>query len=98
MVNVLREAVLLEQLVRGVLELGEGLRGAADVTQGRGALRRAGIRAGEQQRAFTNTSNHHDHTTVQEIKGCWGSAEDSASHLTEAVRERCSLESITQPT
>lgn len=37
-VNVLREAVLLEQLVRWVLELGEGLRRAADVTQDRGAL------------------------------------------------------------
>lgn len=38
MVNVLREAVLLEQLVRWVLELGEGLGSAADVTQGGGAL------------------------------------------------------------
>lgn len=37
-VNVLREAILLEQLVRWVLELGEGLRRAADVTQDRGAL------------------------------------------------------------
>lgn len=45
MVHVLREAVLLEQLVRWVLELGEGLRRAADVAQDRGALRRAGVRA-----------------------------------------------------
>lgn len=44
-VNVLREAVLLEQLVRWVLELGEGLRRAADVTQDRGALWWAGVRA-----------------------------------------------------
>lgn len=45
MVNVLREAVLLEQLVRWVLELGEGLGSAADVTKGGGALRWACIRA-----------------------------------------------------
>lgn len=45
MVHVLREAVLLEQLVRWVLELGEGLRRAADVAQDRGALGRAGVRA-----------------------------------------------------
>lgn len=45
MVHVLREAVLLEQLVRRVLELGEGLGRAADVAQDRGALGRAGVGA-----------------------------------------------------
>lgn len=44
-VDVLREAVILQQLVRWVLELGEGLRRAADVGQGRGAFRRAGVGA-----------------------------------------------------
>lgn len=49
-VNMLREAVLLEQLVWWVLELGEGLRRAADVTQDRGALWRTGVRAeGEEE-------------------------------------------------
>lgn len=38
MVDVLREAVLLQELVRRVLELGEGLRRAADVAHDRGAL------------------------------------------------------------
>lgn len=38
MVNMLRKAVLLEQLVRRVLELGEGLGRAANVAQGGGAL------------------------------------------------------------
>lgn len=45
MVDVLREAVLLEQLVRRVLELGEGLRRAADVAEDWGALRWAGVGA-----------------------------------------------------
>lgn len=45
MVNVLREAVLLEQLVWWVLKLGKGLRCATNVTQDWGALRRAGGRA-----------------------------------------------------
>lgn len=44
-VDVLREAVLLQQLVRRVLELGQGLRGAAHVAQGGGSLRRAGVGA-----------------------------------------------------
>lgn len=45
-VDVLREAIFLEQLVGGVLELGQRLGGAADVAQGRSALRGAGIGAG----------------------------------------------------
>ena len=44
-VNVLREAVLLEQLVGGVLELGQRLGRAADVAQGRGALGGASVGA-----------------------------------------------------
>lgn len=41
-VDVLCEAVLLEQLVRGMLELGQGLRGAAIAPDSRGPLRGAG--------------------------------------------------------
>lgn len=140
-VNVLREAVLLEQLVRWVLELGEGLRRAADVTQDRGALWWAGVRAeggGGWRRRIESENNHKNKQNVPQmfffiwyvpcfyilsefsskrrklmvpkILSCniqqlisvlvesRGRVQSGESHLTEAVRERCSLESITQPT
>ena len=55
----LREAVLLEQLVGGVLELGEGLGGAAEVPQGGGALGGAGVGAARGGR----TEAQHQHTS-----------------------------------
>lgn len=41
-VDVLREAVLLEQLMGRMLKLGQGLRGAAIASNGRSSLRGAG--------------------------------------------------------
>lgn len=44
-INVLREAILLQQLVGRVLELWQRLGSAADVSQGWGALRGTGVGA-----------------------------------------------------
>lgn len=115
MVHVLREAVLLEQLVRWVLELGEGLRRAADVAQDRGALGRAGVGAEGQIKEcvvwsapstlflffllhIKYVSDLRDISLLRTFLWFEPRVQRCDSHLTDAVRERCSLESITQPT
>lgn len=100
MVDVLREAVLLEQLVGWVLELGQGLRRAAHVAQGGGALGGAGVGAEGGRGARWTELAAANRDAAQRYKRPVAATRrrNCGCHLTEAVRERCSRESITQPT
>lgn len=82
-----------------MLELREGLRRAANVTQDRGALGRAGVRAERKEEVevderLISLRSFFCSFTVKKS----ATVPSCDAHLTDAVRERCSLESITQPT
>lgn len=81
-----------------MLELGQGLRRAADVAEDWGAFRRAGVGA----ERFIEKRSDFSCKIFSSSNLNWRSKlrveYDGDVHLTDAVRERCSLESITQPT